>query len=265
MASTAVTVTGLQSPLPPATLTIGGTSTVNPAPPPYIGTGGVVNGASFAAGADVAPGGIVSVFGTNLAASNGNQATFPLPTNLGGITLTVGGINAPLFYAGTGQVNAQIPFEIPANSQTQVVARAISGANEADGVPEPVTISAAHPGIFTTNGTQGAILNASYQLINTSTPVHAGDVIQIYCTGLGATNPPSVTGQAATSGIAVIQPTVTVGGLNAVVQYAGVAPGFVGLYQVNAVISTAVTTGAAVPVVITQNGVASNTATIVVQ
>jgi len=230
-ANTTVTVTGLQSPLPPATITISGSSTTNPTPPPFIAAGGVVNGASFAASADVAPGGIVSVFGSNLGPSNGSLAGFPLPTNLGGITLTIGGINAPLFYSGSGQVNAQLPFEIPANSLTQIVARAISGSTESGAVPEPVTISAAHPGIFTTNGTQGAILNVSYRLITASNPANPGDVIQIYCTGLGATNPPSVTGQAAVSGVAVIQPTVTVGGLAAGLQYAGVAPGFVGLYQ----------------------------------
>jgi uncharacterized protein (TIGR03437 family) len=260
-----VTVTGLESPLSPATLTVSGSATANPTPPPYIGTGGVVNGASFAAGADVAPGGIISVFGTNLGPATGSQAGFPLPTNLGGITLTIGGINAPLFYAGSGQVNAQLPFEILANSQTQVVARAISSTTESDGVPEPLTVSAAHPGIFTTTGTQGAILNVSYQLINASNPANPGDVIQIYCTGLGATSPPSVTGQAAVSGTAVIVPTVTVGGLAAALQYAGVAPGFVGLYQVNVSIPASVTPGSAVPVVITQNGVASNMATIVVK
>jgi uncharacterized protein (TIGR03437 family) len=264
-ATTTVTLTGLQAPLLPATITISGSSTTNPTPPPFIAAGGVVNGASFAAGADVAPGGIVSVFGSNLGPASGSQAGFPLPTNLGGITLTIGGINAPLFYSGSGQVNAQLPFEIPANSQTQVVARAISGSTESDAVPEPVTISAAHPGIFTTNGTLGAILNVSYQLVSASNPANPGDVIQIYCTGLGATNPPSITGQAAVSGVAVIEPAVTVGGLAAGLQYAGVAPGFVGLYQVNVAIPSSVTPGSAVPVVITQNGIASNTATIVVQ
>jgi uncharacterized protein (TIGR03437 family) len=260
-----LTVVGLESPLAPATLTISVTSAPNPTPPPSIGTGGVVNGASFAHGTDVAPGSIISVFGTNLGPTSGSQAGFPLPKILGGITLTIDGINAPLFYAGTGQVNAQLPFEIPANAQTQVVARAISGSAEFDAVSGPVIVSAAHPGIFTTNGTQGAILNVSYQLINASNPANPGDVIQIYCTGLGATNPPSVTGQAATSGVAVIVPTVTVGGLAAGLQYAGVAPGFVGLYQVNVTIPTGVTPGSAVPVVITQNGIASNAATIVVQ
>jgi uncharacterized protein (TIGR03437 family) len=263
--STTVTVTGLQSPLSPATLTISGSATTNATPPPVVGTGGVVNGASFAPGADVAPGGIISVFGSNLGPSAGSQAGFPLPTNLGGITLTIGGINAPLFFSGNSQVNAQLPFEIPANSQTQVVARAISGSIESDAVPEPIVVSAAHPGIFTYNGAQGAILDVSYQLIGASNPANPGDIIQIYCTGLGATNPPSVTGQAANSGIAVVVPTVTVGGLPAGLQYAGVAPGFVGLYQVNVTINPSVTPGSAVPVVITQNGVASNAATIVVK
>src|SRR6266513_2265269 len=99
-------------------------------------------------------------------------------------------------------------------------------------------------------------------MVVASHTVTAGDVIVIYCTGLGQTNPAAVTGQPASASQVVLQPTVTVGGQAAGVQYAGLSPGFVGLYQVNLQIPPGVSAGSAVPVVITQNGIASNAATI---
>ncbi len=263
---TAVTVRAIVGGLAPAMLTINGQVGANPAPPPSVSSGGVVNAASFAPGAELAPGTIVSVFGTNLGSSDNNLAGFPLPSTLGNIKLTIGGIDAPLFYAGKGQVNAQVPFEMTPGSQSQVTARAIpdSGA-ELDAVPEPIVIGSARPGIFIAGGTQGAILNVSNQVVDASHPATAGDVIVIFCTGLGATDPPALTGQPAASGVAVVQPSVTVGGVPAPLQYAGVAPGFVGLFQVNVVIPAGAGSGPSVPVVLTQNGVASNMATIVVR
>jgi uncharacterized protein (TIGR03437 family) len=150
-------------------------------------------------------------------------------------------------------------------SQTQVIARAISGSGaEVDAVPAPISVGTAQPGIFQSGGTQGAILNVANQLVNYLDPAGAGDVIVIFCTGLGALNPPAQTGQPANSGNAVIQPTVTVGGVAASLQYAGVAPGYVGLYQVNVVVPSGIGASSTVPVVITQSGVASNAATIAV-
>jgi uncharacterized protein (TIGR03437 family) len=266
-AATTVTIQAIQAPLTAASTTVNGAVTANPAPPPFVGIGGLVNGASFAPLINVAPGSIVSVFGGNLATSNGNLASFPLPTVLGGIKLSLGGEDMPLFYAGTGQVNAQVPFDLPVNAQTSLVARAISGTSESDSVPIGVTLGETQPGIFMTGtASQGAILNVSNQVVNANNPATAGDVIVIFCTGLGPTAPTVTTGQQSPQGqtIVTIPATVTIGGVNAPVQFAGLAPGFVGLYQVNAVVPAGLTVGSAVPVVISQNGVASNSATIAV-
>jgi len=264
-----VTIQGLQAPLAPAIATVPGTVSANAAPPPAVPNGGLVNAASFSPNAAVTPGGIVSVFGSNLATSNGNSNSgFPLPLTLGGIKLSMGGIDMPLFYSGTGQVNAQVPAELPADSVTSVVARAISGTAETDAVPVSVTLGPAQPGIFiaaeTNAPNQGAILNPANQVVDASNPSSVGGVVVIYCTGLGATTPFVATGAAAPSSTAVTVPvTVTIGGVNAATpQYAGLSPGFVGLYQVNVTIPAGVTVGPLVPVVITQNGVASNTVTI---
>jgi uncharacterized protein (TIGR03437 family) len=129
-----------------------------------------------------------------------------------------------------------------------------------------VTLGATQPGIFLTGtASQGAILNVSNQVVTSSNPATAGDVIVIFCTGLGPTAPTVTAGQPSpNSAIVTIPATVTIGGVSATVQFAGLSPGFAGLYQVNVVVPPGVTVGSTVPVVIMQNGIASNTATIAV-
>jgi uncharacterized protein (TIGR03437 family) len=118
---------------------------------------------------------------------------------------------------------------------------------------------------------QGAILNGSnnYVLVDPFNPASVGDVIVIYCTGLGATTPSVPSGTAApsspNSALANIMPTVTIGTMPALVDFAGLAPGFVGLYQVNAHVPAGVTSGSQVPVLITSAGTTSNLATIAVK
>ena len=95
-----------------------------------------------------------------------------------------------------------------------------------------------------------------------------GEFISIYCTGLGPTDPSVPSGTAApASSLAVVktQPSVTIGGRPATVAFAGLAPGFVGVYQINAQVPAGITPGDAVPVVITQGSAQSNTATIAVR
>jgi uncharacterized protein (TIGR03437 family) len=134
------------------------------------------------------------------------------------------------------------------------------------------------PGLFSTNqqGTgQGAIRIANSATIaapvgafSDSHPVQAGDVIEIYCEGLGAVSPAATEGVAAKSSplqTTTVQPTVTIGGQQAQVTFSGLAPGSAGLYQVNVTIPTGVTAGNAAPVVLTIAGVQSNTVTIAVQ
>lgn len=193
----------------------------------------------------------------------------PLPTTLAGASLNVAGVDVPLFYSSDGQINAQLPFDLQPNTRTQAAVRVRrEGAQEAITVPETITIAPARPAIFTTNqqGTgQGAILDTRARVVDSSAPASAGDVVAVYCTGLGATQPAALTGQAAPSSplaIASIPVTATVGGRTATVQFAGLAPGFVGLYQVNVQIPAGVTPGLAVPLVLSQNGVPSNTVTL---
>ena len=105
-------------------------------------------------------------------------------------------------------------------------------------------------------------------MADSSAPAAAGEVVQVFATGLGATEPAVPSGQAPPSGtLARVTATVTatVGGQPATVQFAGLAPGFVGLYQVNVQIPAGVTPGSAVPVVLLQNGVPSNTVSLAIR
>ncbi len=259
---TVVTLQAFQPPLSPAKVFIqGGVGTnINV---PAVGSGGVVNGASFDKNEVLAPGSIASVFGSSMTVSSTANVglTIPLPTTLDGASLTIGGLPAPLFYTSTGQINAQIPFELPPNSRPQVVLRTPT----AIAVPETITMDIARPGIFLTGpASQGVVVTPTNQLVDAAHPVSAGDVVVVYCTGLGTTNPVVATNQASPSSppaTSVIQPTATIGGVNAPVQFAGLTPGFIGLYQVNVQIPPGVAPGA-VPLVLTQGGVSSNTVTI---
>ena len=115
---------------------------------------------------------------------------------------------------------------------------------------------------------QGAIVDLSYHLVDPSNPTTAESVIQIYCTGLGAvTNSPPSGSPASLTTLSQTTTSVTakIGGLDAPVQFAGLAPGTVGEYVVNVRVPSGVTTGSAVPLVISIGGVTSNAVTIAVR
>lgn len=230
-----------------------------PAPAPVISA--VTNGASFTAGSLV-PGSIATLFGTNLTSSTGINlaSSTPLPTSILSVSVLVNGTPAPLFAVdnvnGQQQINFQAPWEAAGseNASLQVVN---------DGVAGPVLqvpVVAAQPGIFAyAQGglTFGAILHANYQLADTANPAAAGETVLIFATGLGATGAHPPTGSAATSAASTMSaPVVKIGGATAKVSYSGLAPFFVGLYQVNAVVPSGLGSGNQ-PVVLTL-GSASN-------
>ncbi len=269
-AQTALTVRVNQSGLAEATLQFSGDVAANPGVP-VIGTGGVVHAASFAKFQPMAPGSIISVFGSGIADSTAGQATsLPLPTTLGGATLTIGGVAAPLYYSSASQINAQVPVELAPNSNLQVLITLNLPAFglAAITVPESVTLDVARPGIFVTGTNQAVAIDTLGRVVDSRAPAAANDVLVVYATGLGATNPPAETGKAAPGNppaVVTLTPIVTIGGVRADVQFAGLTPTFVGLYQLNVKVPTGVTPGSAVPIIITQAGVPSNAPTIAVR
>ncbi len=210
---------------------------------PTISPGGIVNAASFALQpSPLAPGSIVSIFGVNLAPSTLGASGFPLPTTLNGTTVnfTTGTATykAPLILVSQGQINAQIPFEVTAGTVT-VTAVTAAGASAAVGVQ----ITAVAPALFTAGGAgYGPIAgtHANNSAITAANPAKPGEVVVLYGTGFGAVQPAVASGAAAGGAAATRGPvTVTVGGRPAPVGYAGVTPGFAGLYQVNVTLPSA--------------------------
>ena len=226
-----------------------------------------VNSASYLA--PVAAGSIASVFGSNLSVgTSGPQITVPLPTTLAQSSFTIGGQLAPMYLASPGQANVQIPWEMAGKTSTTISA-SVSGTVSNGQI---VSLAAFAPGIFTTTMTgagQGAVLIANTtQVAAPGTPVLRGGYIAIFCTGLGAVTNQPATGAAGPSGPLAYTgtlPTVSIGGVPALVTFAGLAPTLVGLYQVNVLVPAGVSPGNIVPVVMSIGGATSNTVTIAVQ
>ncbi len=127
---------------------------------PSVTAGGVLNGASFATGQPVAPGSLVSIFGTNLASTSSAATSVPLSTLLGGVTVTFNNIAAPLNYVSGTQINAQLPFELTGSSTAQVVVTNNGTASAA----QSLQVASVAPGIFALTGGQAvAYGNTDYQ------------------------------------------------------------------------------------------------------
>ncbi|HEY4365066.1 MAG TPA: BACON domain-containing carbohydrate-binding protein [Bryobacteraceae bacterium] len=254
----------------------------NSAPQPVA----AINGASFDVTNPglVVPGGYVSIYGARMADSP-QQAGASLATTLGNSQLLLGGKSLPLLYADSGQVNGLIPLSVPLYSHIQLSVQRDNTVS----VPVSVYVTDLQPGIFTTarNGQgQGSILIHGTSLVAGPTgpqqqPVSRGQYIEIYATGLGQVYDPK--GGASPPGDGQPAPAlgpifytkgtanVTIGGVNTgPVAFAGLAPGFVALYQVNVLVPPNAPVGGAIPVVLTVTDssgttVSSQSVTIAVQ
>jgi uncharacterized protein (TIGR03437 family) len=237
---------------------------------PAINQGGIVNLATFVA--PVVAGSLAAAFGANLSSGQGSDTTMPLPNTLAGSSFQVAGRSMPLLFASPGQVNLQIPWELAGIEQASVAATVGSQVSSM----QTMSLASFAPAIFAMDqqGTgQGAVLIANTALLagpqgSGSRPALKGEYISIFCTGLGAVSNQPATGAAAPDSPlsrTTTKLTVTIGGVAALVTYSGLAPGFAGLYQVNAQVPMGVPAGGTVAVAMSIGGVTSNTVTIAVQ
>lgn len=229
---------------------------------PTISANGVVNG-TFAAGVNqAAPGSIVTIFGTNLApgAAGGVVSNGSLTTSLAGTSVRFAGVPAPLLYVSPNQINAQVPFTLNVANASVVVATPGGTATGTDPTRR-LTVSAAAPAIF------AAVRNSNFSQITAASPVKAGDAIAVFANGLGAGNPAVATGQlppASPLSTTVAMPTATIGGIPAVVAASLLAPGLVGVNQVNLIVPAGTPSGMQA-VQLSVGGVLSNIVMINVQ
>ena len=221
---------------------------------PKVSAGGVVDAAQFQA--VVARGGISSIFGTNLAADVAIVGDVPLPFELGGARVLVDGWEAPLFFVSPNQINFQVPFEASFTGEVGVVVI----RNGEESPPEPASMAEFAPAVFINPNTGEPIIQRfpDGALITAANPAKPGDVLIIFVTGIGGvSNPPATGAPSAASPLAQAQvtPVVTVGGEGTQVFFAGLAPFFVGLGQINIQLpESLVTTGLTMPLVIDFEG-----------
>lgn len=193
----------------------------------------VLNAASYST--SIAPGSLAAIFGSGLASGQLAAASVPLPTQLSGTVVQIGGKPAPLYFVSPQQINFQVPFEVTGGTVPLVVI-----APGGQSAVLQLVISPTAPALFTraANGLGRALVfNSSFQQANAP---KSGDTIVLYATGLGVTVPPAQTGAGGSASTplnqAGVTPSVNIGGKNATVLFAGLAPSFVGVYQLNVVV-----------------------------
>lgn len=213
----------------------------------------LANGASFRQG--FAPGAVLTIFGSSLAPGIFSASAVPLPAQLGGVSVSINGATAPLYYASPSQLNVQIPYATPANATV-----ALQITNNGQIASTTFGTQTVAPGIFT--DANGALVPA-----NTAS---AGQTISLYLTGAGAVSPAVATGAAPPLGTAVaslpmpVQTlTVSVGGIGVQPQFVGIPVELVGVVQVNFSVPNGLSGSQSV--VVNIGGVSSPPATLTVQ
>ena len=233
-----------------------------------------MNNASFALHpAPLAPGSIAAVFGTNLNdGTNVLSSSFgpdgKLVTTLGGASVTVNDIPAPMFYSLHGgefdQLGIQIPFELAGQTSASVKVT-VAGQTSA---PRTVFLDSAAPGIFTfpqTGQGPGVLVHADGSgVVSAQNPARRDEVILLFVTGLGALTPPLGTGVPAAGLHHAATTTVTIDELPAEVLFAGAAPDFVGLNQINFRVPANARAANDLPLLVGVGAKQSNTATIAI-
>lgn len=237
------------------TLTITGTSQAKP----YFRSDQVLNSANLRSGA-VAPGQVASITGSSLGPTDpAITGAGEWPTTLGGVQVSVNGVNVPIRYAAASRIDIQMPFNLTgATANIQVT----YAGNVSDAVPVPV--QATFPGLFAqrSGGTgQAKAANQDGTVNSVASPAKRGSYITVYGIGLGAVTPPAVAGQVPSTtqlSTAVNPVAASIGGVPATVSFAGLAPGYVGLYQINLLVPDAVADGAQEVVVSNANVASQN-------
>ena len=227
---------------------------VEPPTTPAISGGGIVDAAQFQT--VLARGGIGSIFGSELADDIVIAGDVPLPFELGGARVRVDGWEAPLFFVSANQINFQVPFEADSPGNVDMIVT----RNGEESPTEPASMAEFAPAVFINPSTGEPIIqrHPDGALITAVNPAKPGDVLIIFVTGIGGVgNPPATGAAAAASPLAQarVTPVVTVGGEGTQVFFAGLAPFFVGLGQVNIQLpESLVTTGSTMPLVIDFEG-----------
>jgi uncharacterized protein (TIGR03437 family) len=237
-----------------------------------------LNAASYAVGGALAPGVIFAVFGTNLTdGTSASAPAIPLSTRLASSSVLVNGFAAPLYYASPTQINAQFPVELGGLTGATIQVQVQTGGNTLVSPSITVPVGSSSPAIFTLdqNGKgPGIIFHAStFNFVcppgrtdcgNTSLAA-PGEVLSIYLTGLGQVTGSWFSGQIPSTALpTVITPTVTIGGIQAQVLFAGLTTNYVGIYQVNVAVPANAPGGTSIPLLLSLGTATSNSVNIAI-
>ena len=205
---------------------------VTPNSAPILADAAIANFFNPIGGAPLAPGALVEITGQYLAAQTMNAPSIPLPLSLGGTSVIIGGMQAPISMVSPGQVNAQVPFELPAGQPYEVIVN----ANNALTTPQSFQAGAASPGLSVLPNGYLQADHPNGTAVTEAAPAKPGENISIYLAGMGSTTIPVASGQpgpgspfAATT----IDPVIKLNNEAAAVSFSGLIPGLVGVYQVN--------------------------------
>ncbi len=234
-------------------------------PPPVILEGGVVSAASFAGGGVVA-GELISILGVQMGPREGvtaslDPATGGLPTTVARVTVRIGGVPAPLLFVRNDQINAQVPYEVAGRSDVTVEVTYRTSVSQ----PVTVRVLEARPGVFTQGGAAGqaAALNEDGSSNGAGNGAAQGSTVVFFLTGQGTVSPAVPTGRRAPGAAPFPLPqravTATIGGVTAKVSFAGLAPGLIGVLQVNLVVPSGLFPRDNMPVSISIGGAAGPT------
>ena len=221
----------------------------------FLNPQGVTNSASSAPfTAQYSPGEVITLYGTGMASADASLTGLPFPTTMGNVQIKVGDgstsnfLNAPIYNVCASCNPQQIAAVIPYNVSTStgyITFQVVNNGNASNTVFG--YLGGTSPGVFTVppgGPFTGAIQHAAdFSLVTTSSPAKAGETVVVYLSGLGAINPAVTAGAAPTATTQVVAPVeVYIGGQQATVSFAGIS-GVAGLYQLNVVVPSGVTSG----------------------
>ena len=213
----------------------------------FLNPQGVVNaGSSAPFTAGLAPGELLTLYGDNLASGTQVASAAPFPFTLGNVQVTVNGVPAPIYYVSPGQLSAIVPYGVIGS-----IAKVQVFNNNVPSNAVTSWISNTAPGVLTQsqNGLgYGDVIHLDGTLVNANSPAQLGETVSVYLTGLGAVNPTILDGAAGPTdpnalAKAVATITAYIGGVQATVGYAGLAPQLAGLYQINLTVPAGLTSG----------------------
>jgi uncharacterized protein (TIGR03437 family) len=246
----------------PATVQLKGA--VIPSGAPTVNPGAVLNLFNPVGGAPAAPGTLLQIGGTYLAAQPATSTANPLPKTLGGTSVLIGGIVAPISSVAAAQINVEAPFELTPGQPYQVVV----SANGALTTPEALQFTPTAPGLSVASaGYVTAVHQADGKSVTEVSPAKPGEAISVFLTGLGLTDVKVDSGAGGPSNPpanVLSVPAVTIDSVGVTITFAGLAPGQPGVYRIDFTVPTTAASGD-LAVQVTQDGVTTNTGLLPVQ